>query len=63
MQVCVPADWTDLQILEFAEAENPCGTTNGWFIRREGDERLRGTAERVPCEGGYVGHVHVMLDA
>ena len=62
MQVCVPKDWTDDQVREFAEQECPCGTEHGWHIRREGDELLRGRPERVPCEERE-GHVHVMLDA
>lgn len=62
MQVCVPKAWTDEQVKAFAESSNPCGTENGWFIRREGDKALAGDAERVPC-GGRSDHVHVMLDA
>lgn len=61
-QVCVPADWTDEQVLEFAEHEQPCGTSDGWQIRRAGDAALRGMAERVPC-AERDGYVHVMLDA
>lgn len=62
MQVCVPADWTDKQIQEFSEAENPCGTTAGWQIRKQGDKLLAGCDERVPC-AERKGFVHVMLDA
>lgn len=62
MQVCVPADWTDEQAVAFAERAYPCGTTNGWVIRREGDEALAGDPERRPCEK-RAGHVHIMLDA
>lgn len=62
MQVCVPTDWTDDQIKTFAERENPCGTENGWFIRKEGDEALAGQPERVACND-RCGHVHIMLDA
>jgi hypothetical protein len=62
MQVCVPADWNDEQVRTFAEAEYPCGTTNGWQIRREGDEALGGSPERVSC-GERTGFVHVVLDA
>jgi hypothetical protein len=40
MQVCVPADWTEDKIKEFANTRNPCGTENGWFIREEGDLSL-----------------------
>ena len=62
MQVCVPAGWTDEQALDFAEKEFPCGTTNGWQIRREGSEALHGSPERVDCERNE-DHVHIMLDA
>jgi hypothetical protein len=61
MQVCVPTEWTDSQVLSFAEKENPSGT-NGWFIRRQGDEALGEDGERVTC-GGRSGYVHIMLDA
>ncbi len=62
MQVCVPADWTDEQVKEFADTENLCGAQNGWQIRRQGDKALAGADERVKCEGRE-GFVHVMLDA
>lgn len=62
MQVCVPSDWTDQQVKEFADKENPCGTQNGWFIRRAGDKALNGDLERSPCASGG-GQVHIMLDA
>jgi hypothetical protein len=62
MQVCVPSDFTDDQVVAFAEQDNPCGTTNGWQIRRQGSERLSGCDERVPCESRE-GHVHIMLEA
>lgn len=44
-QVCVPHDWDDAQVIAFAEAANPCGTTPGWIIRRAGDLALRGCDE------------------
>ena len=62
MQVCVPKDWTDDQVEEFAERENPCGTENGWFIRRQGDKALGGDDERTQCEEDP-SCVHIMLDA
>lgn len=62
MQVCVPADWTDEQVIAFAEKERPCGTINGWAIRRAGDEALHGAPERNPC-ADHGGFVHIMLDA
>lgn len=62
MQVCVPAEWTDEKVKAFADRENLCGTTGGWFIRRQGDPLLGDANERVACEG-RAGHVHIMLDA
>lgn len=62
MQVCIPAEWTDRQITDFANENNPCGTMNGWFIRRLGDEALSGAPERNPC-AERPDFVHVMLDA
>lgn len=62
MQVCVPGHWNDKQIRDFAERENPCGTTAGWFIRKEGNERLSGAPERASCVE-RLGYVHVMLEA
>lgn len=63
MQVCVPSGWTDEQVKEFADRENECGTENGWSIRRDGDKALAGAPERIACEGGPAGNVHIMLDA
>jgi hypothetical protein len=62
MQVCVPKDWTDEQVLEFAQKEYPCGTENGWQVRKSGNKLLNGEPERVECNGRN-GFVHVMLDA
>lgn len=62
MQVCVPKEWTDEQVLAFAEKEYPCGTFNGWSIRREESESLRGAKERVECASNPE-HVHITLDA
>jgi len=62
MQVCVPTEWTDEQVLTFASRANYCGTTNGWFIRREGNPALLGDPERASCQD-RAGHVHIMLDA
>ena len=64
MQVCVPSDWTNEQVKTFADARNPCGTTNGWQIRKKGDKHLAGAPERVPCKSpSRKGFVHLMLDA
>lgn len=62
MQVCVPSDWTDEQVKTFVDYENPCGTTMGWYIRKDGDERLAGAFCRIQCEK-RTGFVHIMLDA
>ena len=62
MQVCVPKNWSDKQVVEFAEANNPCGTSGGWQIRKEGSKFLAGAPERVPCND-RAGMVHIMLDA
>ena len=61
MQVCVPADWADERVKQFANAVNPCGTEHGWHIRREGDSALNGKPERVKCSESA--NVHIMLDA
>ena len=62
MQVCVPWDWSDAQVLDFVEEEEPSGTIGGWRIRREGDEALSGDPERVQC-ATRSGCAHIMLDA
>jgi len=61
MQVCVPATWTDEQVIRFANERNWSGTIGGWDIRREGDTALAGDPERTACEGRE-GFVHIMLD-
>ena len=60
-QVCVPADWSDEQVIAFAEEEIPSKVTGGWIIRREGDDALCGYPERNPC-AERADHVHIMLD-
>lgn len=65
MQVCVPGDWPDEQVMEFTNRANLAGTQNGWMIRKEGDKALDGSPERVTCadqERGAAGFVHIMLD-
>jgi len=62
MQVCVPEDWIDSQVEEFANKENCCGTMSGWRIRKEGSELLDGSPERNPC-AKRKGCVHITLDA
>ena len=62
IQICVPEKWTDAEAIQFAESKNPCGTTLGWVIRKEGDKNLLGKPERNPCSE-RVGFVHITLDA
>lgn len=62
MQVCVPADWNDEDVKLFADENNPRGTENGWFIRKEGDPALGGDPERQQCKD-RAGCVHIVLDA
>ena len=54
--------WADDQIISFAEHAYPCGTMNGWSIRKEGNPRLNSTPARVPC-AAREGYVHIMLEA
>ncbi len=61
-QVCVPDGFTDEEVVEFANAANPCGTMNGWMIRKQDDPALAGCDERTCCTERS-GHVHIMLDA
>ena len=49
MQLCVPKEFSDKEIIEFAERENPAGTQNGWNLVRDGDEILGGDSARVQC--------------
>lgn len=68
MQVCVPDNWTDKQVVEFAGLSEICGTSGGWGIRKEGNALLAGDPERAPCKShkggpGREGFVHIMIDA
>lgn len=60
-QVCVPSDYSDSRVKEYADLANPAGTQLGWIIRREGDPDLCGMPERQPC-ATREGCVHIMLD-
>jgi hypothetical protein len=61
-QVCVPKDYTDEQAKEFLESQAPCGTSNGWRMRKQGDANLIGAPERMPCSE-RPDCVHLMFDA
>jgi hypothetical protein len=60
MTVCVPEDWTNEQVIAFAEESNNPGGI-GWRIREFGDPLLEGDLERVDCSE-RIGFVHVVLD-
>jgi hypothetical protein len=62
IQVCVPKNWSDAEILDFANSINPSGTTGGWVLRKQGDSLLYGDPERQPCTK-HPDKIHVMLDA
>ena len=61
-QVCVPKTYSDGQAMKFISDVNPCGTSGGWHMRKNGDELLRGDKERTPCEERE-DYVHIMFDA
>lgn len=60
IQCCIPKEFTDQQTVDFVEKINPCGTTGGWHIRKEGN--IFGSPERVECAKDN-NNVHVLLDA
>lgn len=61
MQVCVPAGWSDEEVVRFGEGECPSGTTLGWKVRTN-EDLLAGDPARNPC-AERDGFVHIMLDA
>jgi hypothetical protein len=61
MQVCVPKDWSDKRVKQFADSSVPSGTSSGWIPRQDGDENLAGDPARNPC-AEYEGYVHMVLD-
>jgi hypothetical protein len=62
LQLCVPAEWTDEQVREYANHAELCGTVNGWQIMREGNKLLNGNPERIECEN-LAAHVHIRVEA
>lgn len=60
-QVCVPAHFSDEQVLIYASLANPAGTSRGWSIRKQGHPMLSGADERVKCER-HPENVHIMLE-
>jgi hypothetical protein len=68
MVVCVPQEYTDNQVEIYANYISPCGTTEGWKIRRSKgamvnlDKVQSDYFERVEC-GEKPRFVHVLLEA
>lgn len=60
-QVCVPKEWTDAQVLDFADTEAPSGLDHGWLIRKNGHKDLDGDAERVPCSE-HPENIHITME-
>lgn len=61
MQVCVPKEWTNPQVTEYANTRNPTGISSQWKIRKQGHEALEGAPERMQCAND-AGKVHIMLE-
>lgn len=62
IEVCVPKNWTDEQVLEFVKADKMCVSKTGFEIVREGDKSLKGEPERRQCKI-HKKNVHIMLHA
>jgi len=58
MAVCVPGLFTDEQVEEFANREQPCGTSYGWKVRKGDSEE--GGDERVQCHD-HPDNSHIIL--
>ena len=62
MQVCVPKEYADEEVVKFANSVNPSGIcTSQWQIIKEGSKYLNGDPERVQCLD-HEENVHMMLD-
>jgi len=59
ISVCIPKDWTDQQVIDFVEADSPCGTADGWQPSARTEENCN---KRIPCEDRE-GYMHMVLDA
>lgn len=61
MQLCAPHDATDEAIVQAAEQSYPCGTTNGWYVVKDGDSYLApGVPSRVQCANDPT-RIHVIV--
>jgi len=62
MQVSVPKEWTDRQVMAFAEKSYPSGLPVGlgWTICKQGNPDLRGFDERTQCPR-FEDHCYIIL--
>lgn len=61
MQLCVPKDWTEIEIIESIENTHACGTTGGWRIVKDGSGLLGDDPARVQC-AEKSDFVHVLVE-
>ena len=61
IQVCVPHDWKDEQVTDFANQELPTSIKSRWSIRKAGHKLLQNDPERQPCNERS-NFCHIMLD-
>jgi len=61
LQVCVPKNYTDQQVTDFANRDSPTGISSKWIIRKEGNPDLQNDPERQQCNE-RPDFVHIMLD-
>ena len=54
MSLCVSKDWTNEQVIDFAEKNNPCGTTAGWQVHE--------ALGRVKCSD-KLDYIHIVVHA
>lgn len=62
LQVCVPAGWSDAEVVDFTMREVPREEGFVWQIRRADDAAPNCCPERMPC-ARHPGFVHIILDA
>ena len=59
--VCVPKAWDDERVIDFAESNYPCGTTNGWQIAKPGGFFVGDSEVCIQCPDDENRH-HLLLD-
>lgn len=61
LALCGSSEWTESEILAYAEEHRPAGTSRGWALVSEGDSRLGGSRQRTPCPDTGRVAVHVVV--